>query len=353
MIKQLLSKIDSFTHLRLSWALGGALLFQLAGIYLMPIETYGGFVTAALAGSYSLLLLGLAANLRIWGVKVLFIGASLNFLVIAFNGWRMPVTSEVLLKAGFAQEAAFATGVKLPDPKNVLLHKDSINLAFFSDIIPSTKPIHAIWSVGDLLIILGLVLVLIGLARALFRRTEKPESNSFGKASSCGLALKMPALTHQSQVVKVDRLLTEAIKYIGSYRLELARVYGANVQTKIELLDQRALLGDEVLLRSALVNLLINALDAMSEKGGTLAVTSTPQDTMTEILVSDTGEGMSPEIQARIFEPFFSGKGKGHTGIGLTVVKHVISAHGGQISFRSQPEKGSTFSIILPAAEQP
>jgi signal transduction histidine kinase len=151
------------------------------------------------------------------------------------------------------------------------------------------------------------------------------------------------------QPVQVGKLLTDALKYVEPYRLELARVYDADVETKIELRDHRPLIGDEVLLRSALVNLMINALDAMSEKGGTLAVASNPRENMTEILVRDTGAGISPEDQARIFEPFFSGKGNGHSGIGLTVVKHVISAHGGQISFSSNPGEGSVFSILMPA----
>ncbi|MBM3925197.1 MAG: HAMP domain-containing histidine kinase [SAR202 cluster bacterium] len=155
------------------------------------------------------------------------------------------------------------------------------------------------------------------------------------------------------QVVLLDKVLTEAIRYVEPYRLELARIYGADVKAKIELHDHRPLIGDEVLLRSALVNLLINALDAMNEKGGTLTVASSPRESMTEVLVSDTGTGINPEDQARIFEPFFSGKGNAHTGIGLTVVKHVVSAHGGRISFKSKAGKGTTFSILLPAVQQP
>jgi signal transduction histidine kinase len=153
------------------------------------------------------------------------------------------------------------------------------------------------------------------------------------------------------QIVQVGKLLTDAIKYIEPYRLELSRVYGAHVETIVKLRDPRPLTGDEVLLRSAIVNLMINALDAMNEKGGTLSVASSPRDSMTEIVISDTGDGINPKDQARIFEPFFSGKGNGHTGIGLTVVKHVITAHGGQISFSSEPGRGSSFSILLPASE--
>jgi hypothetical protein len=198
LIKAFLSNIDSFTHLRFSWALGGALLFQLVGIYLLPIETYPLFTTIALAGSYSLLLLGLAANLRILGFKVLFAGAALNFLVIAFNGWRMPVTPEALAKAGFVEDASLALGSQLPDPKNVLLLERDTNLAFYSDIIPSTFPLHSVWSVGDLLIILGLGLVLIKFCKVFLSASGQPQSaphDSTGRK----LALKTLASAHPSK----------------------------------------------------------------------------------------------------------------------------------------------------------
>jgi hypothetical protein len=203
LLKGFLSNIDSFTHLRLSWALGGALFFQLVGIYLMPVEAYGGFVTVALAGSYTLLLAGLTANLRILGFKVLFAGATLNFLVIAFNGWRMPVSPEALTKAGFLHDAALAPGAQLPDPKNVLLLQDNTNLALFSDIIPSTFPIQSVWSIGDLLIAIGLALVLVRLGKIFFSNAEQSRLTSPSPSSNGVLSLETLSPRHQSREVKL------------------------------------------------------------------------------------------------------------------------------------------------------
>lgn len=202
MIKGFLINIDSLTHLKWSWVLCGALLFQLAGIYLMPIEAYGGFITAALAGSYLLLLAGVVANLRVLGFKVMFAGAALNFLVIAFNSWRMPVTPEALRKAGFIEESAFAPGSQLPDPKNILLLEEETNLSLFSDIIPSTFPIHSVWSIGDLLIILGLMLVLLKLGRALLPNSTPQKSTSPGSSADHLFATEKLTSAHQLKEVK-------------------------------------------------------------------------------------------------------------------------------------------------------
>ncbi len=64
--------------------------------------------------------------------------------------------------------------------------------------------------------------------------------------------------------------------------------------------------------------------------------------------VSDSGVGMSDEIKARVFEPFFSASGAGGTGLGLLIVKNVVEAHGGTLNIESQPGEGTSFSISIP-----
>jgi CheY-like chemotaxis protein len=115
-----------------------------------------------------------------------------------------------------------------------------------------------------------------------------------------------------------------------------------------------------------LMNLCLNARDAMPN-GGTLAL-ETRNLTLGEewaramlearpgryvrLSVSDTGCGMSPQVQARLFEPFFTTKevGKG-TGLGLAVVYGIIKRHGGFINVYSEEGRGSTFHVYLPATE--
>ncbi|MDD3147798.1 MAG: ABC transporter substrate-binding protein [Candidatus Riflebacteria bacterium] len=127
--------------------------------------------------------------------------------------------------------------------------------------------------------------------------------------------------------------------------------------------------GDDALLQNCLLNLGINASHAMSE-GGLLTISlqnftldanycaASPFDLKPgeylDIGVRDTGSGMPPEIQSRIFEPFFSTKGQGKgTGLGLAAVYGTVREHGGAITVFSEVGKGSVFHIYLPVCESP
>ena len=121
-------------------------------------------------------------------------------------------------------------------------------------------------------------------------------------------------------------------------------------------------------LEQMLLNLCLNARDAMPE-GGRLRIQTEnvvvgeeddetcgelPAGSYVLLSVSDTGCGMSPEVKERAFEPFFTTKevGKG-TGLGLATVYGIVQQHGGLILVDSEPGKGATFRIFLPAAEPP
>lgn len=95
-------------------------------------------------------------------------------------------------------------------------------------------------------------------------------------------------------------------------------------------------------------NLATNAADAMP-KGGSLTVETGLADGTVQILFSDTGGGMPEEIRSRIFEPFFTHGKKHGTGLGLAIVKKIIDDHKGSIEVTSEAEKGTTFTIRLPA----
>jgi PAS domain S-box-containing protein len=103
---------------------------------------------------------------------------------------------------------------------------------------------------------------------------------------------------------------------------------------------------DPHLMRRALANLLLNALQAMSD-GGTLTISVSANDGSVAISVKDTGVGIPDEMKDKIFSPLATGKAKG-TGLGLAVVKRIIDAHGGTITFESEAGKGTTFTVSLP-----
>ncbi len=107
-----------------------------------------------------------------------------------------------------------------------------------------------------------------------------------------------------------------------------------------------AIAADPELLHRALSNLVLNAMDAMPS-GGTLTLGSSRSGAGVIVEVSDTGTGLTPEECERIFTPYYTSKQHG-TGLGLAIVQSVVSDHGGRISVRSEPGRGTTFVIELP-----
>jgi two-component system, NtrC family, sensor kinase len=96
------------------------------------------------------------------------------------------------------------------------------------------------------------------------------------------------------------------------------------------------------------INLLMNAAQAMTERGSIFLSTRQEGEEVV-LVVRDTGQGMTPEVLEKLFHPFFSTKPLGEgTGMGLAVVHGIVSAHGGRIQVESQPGKGSAFTIHLP-----
>jgi two-component system NtrC family sensor kinase len=113
-------------------------------------------------------------------------------------------------------------------------------------------------------------------------------------------------------------------------------------------------------LKQVFLNLVLNAVDAMSEHGGTLRVHTSldqmqsprekQQTPAVRIEFTDTGTGMPPEVMAHLFEPFVTAKKDG-TGLGLSISYGIIEAHDGQISATSQVGVGSSFTVMLPVSE--
>ena len=102
------------------------------------------------------------------------------------------------------------------------------------------------------------------------------------------------------------------------------------------------------LLRMALEAVLRNAVEALPG-GGTLSVRVEVGEGRCLLRVSDSGAGLTPEARARLFEPFWTGKGPGHLGLGLVMARETVQAQGGTLEVESPPGRGVTVTLALPA----
>jgi two-component system nitrogen regulation sensor histidine kinase NtrY len=120
-----------------------------------------------------------------------------------------------------------------------------------------------------------------------------------------------------------------------------------HVECRVELADAlEPIAADPELLHRALSNLALNAMDAMP-KGGTLTLRTRRSSDRVVVEVADTGTGLTPEECERLFTPYYTSKAHG-TGLGLAIVQSIISDHGGRISVRGEPGRGTIFIIDLP-----
>lgn len=121
----------------------------------------------------------------------------------------------------------------------------------------------------------------------------------------------------------------------------------APIECRLELADAlQPIAADPDLLHRALSNLALNAMDAMPQ-GGTLTLRTRQSGDRVFVEVADTGAGLTAEECGRLFTPYYTSKAHG-TGLGLAIVQSIISDHGGSITVRSEPGRGTTFMIELP-----
>ncbi|HML08976.1 MAG TPA: PAS domain S-box protein [Xanthobacteraceae bacterium] len=148
----------------------------------------------------------------------------------------------------------------------------------------------------------------------------------------------------ERRVEDVKKLVEEASA------LALVGAKDRGVRVRFEL-DPRSdlVLADKVQIQQVLLNLMRNAIEAMEEsERRELVVSTSARGGMIEISVADTGTGIAPEISPQLFQPFVTTKGQG-MGIGLSISRTIIEAHGGSIAPRPNPGGGTVFSFTLPA----
>lgn len=138
----------------------------------------------------------------------------------------------------------------------------------------------------------------------------------------------------------IDDMLMLIRKELDTRRIKLVQEYSPKMKNIEVISDQ---------IKQVILNLLKNAAEAIPKTGGTITIRTEVLNTSIRIDIKDTGHGIKPENINHIFEPFFTTKAevKG-TGLGLSVSYGIIKKHGGEIVVESEPDKGTTFIIMLP-----
>lgn len=173
----------------------------------------------------------------------------------------------------------------------------------------------------------------------------------------------------QDEVTRIDRIIRTLLDYSRpkSVSLRTLDVNEAAVKTA-EIINSQGVLkkvglrleltpglplveADPGQLSQVLINLILNARDAVDGGGEIVISTSADGSGEVTIAVSDTGPGISPEIRDKIFDPFFTTKEPGQgTGLGLSVSARIVETFGGRIDVKSEPGNGAAFSLVFPAA---
>lgn len=142
------------------------------------------------------------------------------------------------------------------------------------------------------------------------------------------------------QTVRLDSLVREVCDSLAS------QFVAQGIDVDCDISGSLSISADRGMLRRAILNLVLNALDTMPE-GGELTITGMPGDWGVDLEIADSGPGLTGDVGQRLFEPFFTTK-SGGTGLGLSIVERIASAHGGQICAGNCPQGGAAFTISIP-----
>lgn len=150
----------------------------------------------------------------------------------------------------------------------------------------------------------------------------------------------------------LGRVVADAVEFTRVRWETEARAAGRTYRIDTTAEPVPPVLGDEAELREAVVNLLLNALDAMPA-GGAIGIGVRAVGPEVEMRLSDTGTGMTEEVRRRALEPFFTTKGPRASGLGLPVAYGIVRRHGGRLEIETVPGRGTTVVVRLPAAPRP
>jgi len=146
----------------------------------------------------------------------------------------------------------------------------------------------------------------------------------------------------ERQPMRLDLLVRSSLTMLRAGIAPFARI-----DTDISAVPE--ILGNQGQLYQVVLNLVLNAAQAIGERPGVITLTVAPQQGGARLAVADTGSGMDEETQRRIFEPFFTTRAASEgTGLGLSVVKGIVTEHEGRISVTSRPGAGTRFEVSFP-----
>lgn len=158
--------------------------------------------------------------------------------------------------------------------------------------------------------------------------------------------------------VDLNQVVAESLALTRPRWRDEAQSRGIAIDVRTETSPLPIIVGDATALRELVINLVLNAIDAMPEGGTiTLRTAPAPSDILGEpavmLEIQDTGVGIDPALHEQIFAPFFSTKGSRGTGMGLALARGIVQQHGGRITLESDLGKGATFRIWLPVGLPP
>ena len=285
-------------------------------------------------------------------------GGLFGALVLLFRAKASTTERELGLARGLADLAAVAVGRASQMAK---LEKTNAELRASRDVLARTEKLRALGQMAagvshDLKNILNPVSLHAQLIqRAIARGDTEAATRSVEELRGIihrGVETleRLRAFSRQSPDARATRVQLEklAAEALVIARPRMSSRSGALCRIVEELAEAPPVeaRGDEVV--AAVVNLLVNAMDAMPD-GGTIHLRTGEARGGAFVTVADTGPGMTPDVQARIFEPFFTTKGREGTGLGLAMVFATMQRCGGSVSVESTPGQGAAFTLWFPA----
>ncbi len=141
----------------------------------------------------------------------------------------------------------------------------------------------------------------------------------------------------------VDDMLMLCLKDLNRKKVKVIREYGPDIPEIFLIVDQ---------MKQVVLNLLNNSGEAMTASGGEIKIRTRRKNNVILLMISDTGEGIDPQMMDLIFQPFFTTKpGSQGTGLGLSLSREIVKRHGGTIQVTNNPHGGATFIVDLPIKE--
>jgi signal transduction histidine kinase len=167
------------------------------------------------------------------------------------------------------------------------------------------------------------------------------EADRLGRIASELLDYSRGEISLHMSIVDPCALAREAVRIIQE------RFESRKIDIRMELGSAPSVIMDHDRMLRVLLNLADNSRKAMPN-GGVFTLSVGREDSRLVFQVADTGEGMETSVQERLFEPFFTSSREGGTGLGMTIVKSIVDAHDGTLSFTSRRQEGTIFRISLP-----